>query len=122
MSRYPTTGIAGCCARAASGHTAAEPPSAAMNSRLLMRYPQGRGSHPTTLLKEKPCCALQQFWPPDFRNGSSRAQPLASGLQLMTAPPQATICCVGVDPPLRADFVANALVIKISFGCTRDFR
>jgi len=31
----PTTGIAGCCARAASGHAAA-PPSSVMNSRRLM--------------------------------------------------------------------------------------
>src|SRR6516165_8990455 len=36
MSRYPTTGIAGCCARAASGHAAAAPPSAASNSRRPM--------------------------------------------------------------------------------------
>jgi len=32
----PITGIAGCCARAASGH-AATPPSSVMNSRLLLR-------------------------------------------------------------------------------------
>ena len=32
---YPTTGIAGCCARAASGHAAAAP-SAATNSRRLI--------------------------------------------------------------------------------------
>src|SRR5262249_27676814 len=32
----PTTGIAGCCARAASGHAAAAPPSAASNSRRPM--------------------------------------------------------------------------------------
>ena len=34
----PTTGIAGCCARAASGHAAA-PPSSVMNSRRLMGLP-----------------------------------------------------------------------------------
>ena len=35
--RYnPTTGIAGRCARAASGHAAAVPPSSAMKSRRLM--------------------------------------------------------------------------------------
>jgi hypothetical protein len=32
----PITGIAGCCARAASGHAAAELPRSAMNSRRLM--------------------------------------------------------------------------------------
>ena len=31
--RKPITGIAGCCARAASGHAAAAPPSSVMNSR-----------------------------------------------------------------------------------------
>jgi hypothetical protein len=30
--KYPITGIAGCCARAASGHVAA-PPTSVMNSR-----------------------------------------------------------------------------------------
>src|SRR6478672_8377808 len=32
--RNPMTGIAGCCARAASGHAAAAPPSMVMNARL----------------------------------------------------------------------------------------
>jgi len=32
-SRNPTTGIAGCCARAASGHAAAAPPSSDRNER-----------------------------------------------------------------------------------------
>jgi hypothetical protein len=31
----PITGIAGCCARAASGHATAAPPSSVMNSRRL---------------------------------------------------------------------------------------
>jgi hypothetical protein len=35
-------GIAGCCARATSGHAAA-PPSAAMNSRRFTRSPRRRG-------------------------------------------------------------------------------
>ena len=34
--RSPTTGIAGCCARAASGHAAAAPPSVAKNFRRPM--------------------------------------------------------------------------------------
>ena len=38
--RYPITGIAGCCARAASGHAAA-PPMSVTNSRL--RSPRRRG-------------------------------------------------------------------------------
>ena len=33
LCRNPITGIAACCARAASGHAAAAPPSSVMNSR-----------------------------------------------------------------------------------------
>ena len=40
-SRNPITGIAGCCARAASGHAAALP-SPAMNSRRRIRSPRRR--------------------------------------------------------------------------------
>jgi hypothetical protein len=35
--RKPVTGIAGCCARAASGQVAAAPPSSVMNSRRFTR-------------------------------------------------------------------------------------
>jgi hypothetical protein len=35
LSRKPITGITGCCARAASGHAAAAPPSSVMNLRRL---------------------------------------------------------------------------------------
>src|SRR5262245_34055983 len=39
--RKPITGMAGCCALAASGHAAAAPPSRAMNSRrLITRSPR----------------------------------------------------------------------------------
>ena len=40
--KYPTTAIAGCCARATSGHAAAAPPSSVMNVRLLTRSPRRR--------------------------------------------------------------------------------
>jgi hypothetical protein len=43
LFRKPTTGIAGCCARAASGHAAAAPPSSMMNSRRFTRSPRRRG-------------------------------------------------------------------------------
>jgi hypothetical protein len=36
MFKYPTTGIADCCARAGSVQVTAAPPNAAMNSRRLM--------------------------------------------------------------------------------------
>src|SRR6266567_116399 len=37
------TGIAGCCAREASGHSATAPPTNAMNSRRFIRSPRRRG-------------------------------------------------------------------------------
>ena len=40
LLRKPIKGFAGCCARAASGHAAAAPPSSVMNSR--------RGAHSIT--------------------------------------------------------------------------
>jgi hypothetical protein len=42
-SRNPTTGIAGCCARAASGHAAAVPPSSVMKSRRFIDHLGGAG-------------------------------------------------------------------------------
>ena len=40
---HPTTGIAGCCAHASSGHAAPAPPTSAMNSPRLIRSPHRRG-------------------------------------------------------------------------------
>ena len=37
LFRNPITGIAGCCARAASGHAATAPPRRVMNSRRLIQ-------------------------------------------------------------------------------------
>jgi hypothetical protein len=42
LLRNPITGIAGCCARAASGKTADAPPSSVMNSRRLIQSPRRR--------------------------------------------------------------------------------
>jgi hypothetical protein len=39
----------GCCARAASGHAAATPPSSVMNSRQFLKK---SGGHPTNMLKQ----------------------------------------------------------------------
>src|SRR3954471_4572642 len=41
-TRTPTTGMAGCCARAASGHVTAAPPRSVMSSRRLTRSPRRR--------------------------------------------------------------------------------
>src|SRR6202011_4062507 len=46
--RNPITGIAGCCARAASGHATAEPAIALMKSRRRIGSSSSRGSQPTT--------------------------------------------------------------------------
>ena len=45
LLRNPITGIAGCCARAASGHAAAAPPRRLMNSRRRISAPKLRGRH-----------------------------------------------------------------------------
>jgi hypothetical protein len=37
LFKYPITGIAGCCARAANGHAAVAPPSSVMTSRRPMQ-------------------------------------------------------------------------------------
>src|SRR5437870_1855048 len=39
VDRLPITGIAGCCARAASGHAAAAPPRSEMKSRRFISLP-----------------------------------------------------------------------------------
>src|SRR5262245_5956369 len=44
--RNPTTGIAGCCARAANGHATAAPASRAMNSRRLIASPKAQDNAP----------------------------------------------------------------------------
>jgi hypothetical protein len=49
--RNPTTGIADCCARVASGHDAA-PPSNVMNWRRLMMSPLKSARHITTRLRD----------------------------------------------------------------------
>ena len=45
LLRNPITGIADCCARAASGHAAAAPPRRRMNSRRRISAPKLRGQH-----------------------------------------------------------------------------
>ena len=48
------TGIAGCCARAVSGHAAAAPPSSVMNSRRLMG-PLNSSGYTLPLLETENC-------------------------------------------------------------------
>src|SRR5262245_8359271 len=49
MWRNPITGMAGCCARAASGQTTAEPAITLMNSRRLIRVLAQARDHATRL-------------------------------------------------------------------------
>ena len=59
LLRNPITGIVGCCARAASGHAAAAPPSSVMNSRRFMApLLRPRAAHYHTVARER-CCALR---------------------------------------------------------------
>jgi hypothetical protein len=60
-----TTGIAACCARAASGHAAAALPESAMNSRRLMASPVPRT---TSGMKR-----LSHFWIKDCAVGYTQA-------------------------------------------------
>ena len=72
LLRKPITGIADCCARAASGHAAAAPPSSDMNSRCFtarcLPCVRPKGSH-TPARRET--AALRDFNPAYDRLGSS---------------------------------------------------
>ena len=73
--RNPITGIAGCCARAASGH----------RCRAAHERDEVASSHVSTLAHHwMGYCASQQAWQPDFRsrvmNGPKRILPTEFGL------------------------------------------
>ena len=55
----PITGIAGCCARAISGHVAAEPPIKVMNSRRLMAALET--DEPYHIMKRVALCVTANF-------------------------------------------------------------
>jgi hypothetical protein len=51
LLRKPITGVAGCCARAASGHATAAPPTSVMNSRrLTVSPPQAKTAYYHTIV------------------------------------------------------------------------
>src|SRR6266481_7293898 len=97
LLRNPITGIAACCARAASGHAAA-PPRSAMNSRRLMPsmgtfspviWPVPQSGGRTLSLPQ----ANQQVLGPDLNRSESRSgryQPL-----LGATPDHSTLRCAG---------------------------
>jgi hypothetical protein len=78
VSRYPITGIAGCCARAASGQAAAEPTIPLMQSRRRIAFPKA-GTTPT--IKE-----LQQ----GFTTGG-----MGSGVSLQGTNPKPLMSALG---------------------------
>ena len=84
--RYPITGIAGYCARAASGHVAV-PPSNAMNSRRLMCSPQAEDHIPYHIVEKAVLC-ITAFWPTRLphwvTSGSRRLGPYVSFHRLQT--------------------------------------
>jgi hypothetical protein len=67
--RKPTVGIAGCCARAASGHAADAPPSGVMKSRRFIAY------------QCMPSSALNS----DHQNRKARQTKLVSGAEMCAA-------------------------------------
>src|SRR6266446_3228573 len=61
-SRKPITGTDSRCARAASGHATAPPPSSVMNARRLMGAPpQVRAAHYHTVAQEHRCASQQKL-------------------------------------------------------------
>src|SRR6516162_1079853 len=75
--RNPITGIAACCARAASGHAAAAPPTSVMNSRRLIVAPRGQNHarHRLTAVRvlergEGDVSCDQLFWAGNVGSGS----------------------------------------------------
>jgi hypothetical protein len=77
LSGNPITGIADCCARAASGQATAEPPRSAMNFRRLMGFPSCRdsGRDEAITFEGDACCASQQIWRPMSQMGHNRWLP-----------------------------------------------
>src|SRR5262249_48930753 len=72
--RKPTTGIAGCCARAASGHAVA-PKRRAMNSRRLMSLCLAPRTTPYHSVERERGCASQQKLVANDRFGSFTSFP-----------------------------------------------
>src|SRR5215831_7474964 len=52
LLKMPITGIAGCCARATSGHVAVAPPSTVMNSRRRIALPKAGTTPNRTRLQQ----------------------------------------------------------------------
>jgi hypothetical protein len=65
LSRKPITGIADCCARAASGQAMA-PPAAAINSRRFMDRPRPRGASHSTTSSARAITVPGMVMPSDF--------------------------------------------------------
>src|SRR5262245_56615271 len=95
------TGIAGCCARTASGH-AAVPPTSVINSRRLMglsplpRVRANQGYH----IRGSACCASQQNWPADDAVGQERR--IGAVRNISALPPRADVGADIVERPLYA--------------------
>src|SRR5262245_43273148 len=80
--------FAGCCARAASGHAAAAPPTRVMNSRRLMGSLGSRARMLPHQRVQNLRCARQQNRPADGSSGSSTAEGKEATRPWMSALPQ----------------------------------
>ena len=71
LLRNPTTGVATCCARAATGHAATAPPRRLVNSRRRISAPKLRGQH---------CIGSEEYFDraqPGHQNHCRSAQPMS---------------------------------------------
>src|SRR5215472_16740690 len=107
MRMNATTGIAGCCARAARGHPAAAPPTSVMNSRRLTGWPL------RLLLYHAVSCIVHhgKVWVPMSALGQK--QTLQSLRPMSAIPPKADIdryeCYVRFVPKTDICGAANLL-------------
>jgi hypothetical protein len=91
--RYPITGIAGCCAYAASGHAAAAPPSSLMKSRRLISefFPPNGAAAGHSTRKRPPSQTLCRIF-----SCRSRHQPV-----------------LGADPNVLADTAGRFMSVRM---------
>jgi hypothetical protein len=88
LLKNPITGIAGCCARAASGHDATAPPSSVMNSRRFTSN-FSRASKRKIALRETYCtagfqCALCPLWVKSGGDDRTMWPPMSASLRKRT--------------------------------------
>ena len=92
------TGIAGCCARAASGHVAAAPPRRVTNARRFTRlpsFPASRGSSKGKAGLPRPQVGRNRFRQPSLSYGKKAVLLFAAIDLLLRAAPWGSFRCAG---------------------------